>query len=270
MTDAAAPAVTHNVNINLDQLKGVGMLGVNRASAFLGFGLSREGAPPPKSVALTAESNYQFLPDPLPEQLAQEIQAEFNVWLVANALMELDRHFSLYLDDVWRVTEWIKSHPAPHRVGDEKDIGGGTNASNKLKMVLSALEADDDISSHIWSISNARNCLAHALGVVTERHAKTEGKLVLRWSAVQPKIIVGDVVYIIDQPIENPIPTGEGARVYLEMVTRERVWEMGEKVALNPRELHELCFFYVVAIDSVMEALHKKMNALGLLKVVEA
>lgn len=270
MTD---PAPQHQqITINADTLRDLGMRGVNRAAGFLGLGFIRAEAPLPTTITMSEFNRYQFLPEPLPEALAGELVKEFNAWLIGNALQELDRHFSLFVDEVWRLLDLTDAHekviPAGFKVSE---ISGDTNAGRKFEKVAERLGIPEARPDRLWSISNARNCLAHAAGTVTERHANdNKQRLKLIWLASEIKLVQGEHFVIIgEHPIQAPDP-GQEAQVVMQMVDRELTFEIGEQLRLTPVQLHELCLFYAILIDNIMASLGENFAAKGIPNLPQA
>ncbi|GAA0637276.1 hypothetical protein [Brevundimonas lenta] len=264
MTDAIPQR--QQITINADALRNIGMRGVNRAAGFLGLAFRRPDQPLPTTVTMAGFNRYQFLPEPLPEDLAGELVLEFNAWLIGNALQELDRHFSLFVDEVWRLMDLTDAHEKVVAAGFKvSEISGDTNAARKYEKVAERLGIPDARSDRLWSISNARNCLAHAAGTVTERHANDDRqRLKLVWLASEVRLVQGDEFVIIgEHPIQAPDPAQE-ARVEMQMLDRALTFAVGEHVRLTPVQLHELCLYYAIVIDTVMAALGQHFEAKGI------
>jgi len=246
MTDVAPDPERHHITINLDLLKSIGTKGVLRASGFLGLAFRRPDAPLPTSATLAGPNTYVFLPEPLPPELAAELVSEFNAWLIGNALQELDRHFSLFVDEVWRLLDLTEAHgqivPAGFAV---TEISQDTNAARKYEKVAERLTIDDPRSDRLWTISNARNCLVHAAGRVRERDTNdASGRLKLVWLAMEHRITQGDsYVVFADEPVQAPDPNQE-AQMVIAVVDREKFFDIGAPITLTPRELQELCLYY--------------------------
>jgi len=245
------------LKIDNDKLREIAKLGVRRAAAFLGVGLPVTENYIPASLALAQDSMWRFFAEPLPEQLGREAVREFRSWLVGNALRELDSHFSRFLDETWAMLAWSKLHgtivSSAHTV---KQISNETNAAKKLGMLMRELGDAEPDTSMLWSMSNARNCLTHNLGVVAPRHANSDGALLIRWSAFETRIQQGDqhivVPPVIIGGLQAPDPSQE-ADLVMVIVEREKRFAVGEKIELKPGELHEICIYYSRLTDKVME-----------------
>lgn len=266
MTDTTNQPEHHAITVDLSKLKEIGLKGINRASGFLGLAFRRPDQPLPESAALVGTNTYHFLPDPLPPELAGELVREFNAWLVGNALQELDRHFTLFLDEVWRLLDLTDIHNTVV-AGDfaPSEISQDTNAGKKFDKIAERLAVKEPQGPRLWSISNARNCLAHGAGRVRERDANFYKKqMKIAWTAMEVRLQQGENYTVFaDEPVQAPDPSVE-ANVVMTMVEREKTFEIGEPLILTPRELHELCLFYLIVIDQVMEALGELFASKGI------
>ena len=266
--DRRSPEPDHrHVTINLELLKSIGTKGVLRASGFLGLAFRRPDAPLPKSATLHGTNTYVFLPEPLPVELATELVTEFNAWLIGNALQELDRYFSLFVDEVWRLLDLTESHGKVVPAGfAATEISQDTNAARKYEKVAERLAIADHRSDRLWTISNARNCLVHAAGRVRDRDANdASGRLKLVWMALEHRVTQGDrYVVFEDEPVQALDPNQE-AEMVIAVVNREKFFDIGAAITLTPRELHELCLYYSIVIDTVMTALGQWFAKKGIL-----
>ena len=142
-----------NFHLDLQQLSEISYKGIRRAAGFLGVGLNSIPEVP-TSAALDHHSMWRFLPEPLPETLGSQLAGEFRIWLIANALREIDLHFGLFIDDVWRLGQWARLHnsrvPWDHTVSD---ISQETNAASKYAKTLDSLGVTNQDVSFLWSLS---------------------------------------------------------------------------------------------------------------------
>lgn len=267
---ATATAPMAHLHFDVDKVTKRGIKGVNRAAAFLGMGLIPTRRAPPKSVTIEGGITWRFLPDPLPENLAKQIALEYKDWLIGNALRELDLHFSLYLDEVWRVTQWGSLHGktvrSDHRI---KEIEGDTNAANKLSRITELLGEENAHAEHLWSLSNARNCFSHNAGIVSERYAKSGGKLKLSWMTFDIELVQGDNVLNITRenfPLSAPDTTKE-AQIRATFRPHERLFEIGQRIDLSEHELNEICGFYYISITETSKKLHDFLISRGIRSV---
>jgi len=254
--------------IDPKQLREIGKQGVRRAAAFLGIGLPLTETYIPSSLALEQHSMWRFFPEPVPEPLGRDAVREFRSWLVGNALRELDTYFSLFLDETWKLLTWSKLHgTAVSSTHTVKQISDETNAAKKLRLVMRTLGDEEPDTSMLWSMSNARNCLTHNLGLVAPRYAKSDGALLIRWTAFEARI-QQRTQYIVVPPViidglQAPDPSQE-ADVVMAIVEREKRFAIGEKIELTPGELHEICVYYSRVTDLVTEKFIADLVARGI------
>lgn len=257
------------LNIECDKLLEIAKMGVRRAAAFLGVGLPITENYIPETLALTQHSFLHFFPEPLPEKVERDAVREFRSWLVGNALRELDLHFSLLLDETWTVLDWAKLHRTRVSTAAEapKPISSETNAAKKLGMVMRELGDAEPDTSMLWSMSNARNCLTHNLGVVRPRDANSNGALLIDGLPFEYRLQQGDQCVVLRAPVvdelEAPDPSQEADFVSI-FVEREKRFAVAEKIELTPGDLHEICVYYSRLADQVMERVTADFLARGI------
>src|SRR5215213_5828696 len=82
---------TIHVNLSLPAIQEHAYIGVNRAAAFLGLVEKITENDIPRSLSLGTTIKLQLIPDPISDDLADEIRASFRTWVIGNALKELDQ-----------------------------------------------------------------------------------------------------------------------------------------------------------------------------------
>jgi len=255
--------------ISVPRLREKSMLGVRRAAAFLGIGISTATSGSPR-LALTDQSAWRFFPDPAPEELTREAVEEFIIWVIGNAIRELDSHFSGFLDEVWLACEFAKLHGTEVAADfAPKGIDQKTNAASKFEIVLRALDSANDDTGALRSLSAARNSLSHSHGVVTDRYTNLKGALEVRWLGLEARLQQGDTYIVIgaspgDFGIQAPDPS-LGATVQVVVVERTKKFAVGQRITLAPLDLHEICFFYMHLTERVLDALQDYLRRQGIL-----
>lgn len=262
------PRVTRKeIRLDRNTLRETAYLGVRRAAAFLAIGLNTTEEYIPQSLALTNLSMWHLFPEPLPEQSAREAVKEFRTWLISNALRELDAHFSLFLDNTCFAVRLSKLHGTRVRTDHViKMITAETNAAKKYGIVMNELGEDKPGASMLWSLSNARNCLTHNRGVVTDRYSNSSGSLSIKWLGIQGRLVQGEHQIILPpifDALQAPDPSKE-AFVEIAMIEREKRFGIGQRIELTPNDLHEICFYYLRLTDQVVERLTANLAARGI------
>lgn len=263
----AEPITRVHMTIDFAKLRDIAYLGVRRAAAFLSIGLSRTENYIPASLALSEHSNWRFFPEPLPEAAGHDAVKEFRSWLIDNALRELDLRFSLFLDATTSLRKWSELHEvrvrSDHKINENLNQ---TNAAKKFTRLMKELWIPTPDASMLWSLSNARNCLSHAAGIVTLRHANSDGYLSIRWLGLEPRIAQGDkytVVPPVFDSLQAPDPSQE-ADLIIVVVEREKQFGLGTKVELSAYDLHEICFYYQQLTEQVLQQFAAYLRARGI------
>jgi hypothetical protein len=255
------------IKLDLGKLKEFSVLGIRRAAAFLGVGINSTESWQNPSLVLDGELRWQFFPDALSEARLKEVVEEFRVWIIGNAMRELDANFNIFLDEAWQAKEWMKLHnsrvPSNHAV---RSIAGGTNAANKFEKLLRDIGGDQGNVERLKTLSNFRNCLTHGRGVVGPRYINSNGKMIIKWLAFD--VIIKDNSTNQEITMESAIVGQkvfkDGAEVYLKVCERNREFELNSQAFLSPKDLHELCFFYLQITDQAVGALREYLEGLGI------
>lgn len=257
------------LHFDLDKLKDVAIRSVRRAATFLGIGINSTSDWHTQTLTLQAQSMWRFVPDPLPEGFLEHAVYEFRTWIAANALRELDAGFNTFLDQAWNILAWSKLHGT--RVKSDHTIKGieaDTNAASKYEKVITEAGAQPHDLPELKSLSNLRNCLTHSHGVVTSRHLNTDKALLVQWKGFEMRLQQEDVYVVFpcpmpEQGIQAPDPS-KPAQVVGVVVSREKRFEVSKPVALEPSELHEICWGYLRRTDEVTDAILADMRKRGI------
>ncbi len=257
-----------HLKIDLDQLKEVSLHSVRRAAAFLAIGLNSTADWRTQSLSLGSHSTWRFLPEPATEALLEEATFEYRNWVIGNSLRELDSGFNIFLDQAWNALSLALLSGTRIRSDHVvKSIEADTNAASKYEKLIRASNAEPKDLETLRSISNLRNRLSHARGLVTARHANTNGELIVRWLGLETRLHQDGKYVVIPSPVP---PQGirvsdpdKPAEVVAVVVQRERKFRIGHSVSLEPAELHEICWGYLVRTDEIISAILAEMGRRG-------
>lgn len=244
------------------------MRGPLRAAAFLGLAERFLEGDLPRSLGIGGNMQIALLPDPVPDEMAAELGPEFRHWVISNSLRELDQFLSLMLDECWDMVEAcrIVAGQRPPNYQWQR-IDRQTNVAEKHRLVLEAAgrfaapHLDDN--EFLATLSNARNCISHNLGVVDARRAPS-GSLTVRWLCFRTAIVTSDAVYFMDD-VELPfeVPGEEGGEVRLEVVIAEREFALGERIIVTPHELMQIALLYQMIVERVVGAMVEHAREAG-------
>ena len=260
---------TVHLHFDLDNLKISSHRNVKRCAAMLAIAMNSTSDWRQQSLSLTSESMYNFLNDPNSDELRELVTKEFRIWVAGNILRELDAGFSLFLDRAWSMLAWSKHHGSAIKSDYTiKTIESDTNSAKKYERIMRAADADPIDGESLRSLSTLRNCLAHAQGIVTDRHRNTPTALVANWRAWEMRLYQDGDYSVLTSAIIEPdkqIPDQtKPAQLVGVVVDRRREFCLGEPIVLTPLDLHEICWGYLTRTDEVIGAIQRDMLSRGI------
>lgn len=125
---------------------------------------------------------------------------------------------------------------------DRKGLG------TKLTMLKEKFGIEPRSPAHLSTLWDARNCLTHRRGVVSERDCNVSDGLEVKWIGV-------DFVYVAPDGAEKKVVPGmlvNGGGFEARSIERVRLFKVGERINFSPAELSEICWFTLVQSDSIM------------------
>lgn len=253
------PQTERILNFDINGMQQRAYVGIRRSAAFLGMSERFIEGEFPRSLTLGQNVKRQFLPDPFPEEAVSELRDNWRAWITGNALRELDQFLSLFMDDAFDITQQAKlvagEYPPSHQW---QRIARITNVADKHRRVLEAAsrfhEPHTEDQSCLISLSHARNCLSHDLGIVTPKRAKN-GLLTVQWLDLRTIIEQGDKTFILEEQ-KLPFsldPDGPEGRVLVRVEKTERRFALGDHIWFTPDDLLGICLFYQMVIDRVAQ-----------------
>ncbi|HXC41781.1 MAG TPA: hypothetical protein VN667_22830 [Burkholderiales bacterium] len=249
---------TLEFHVDLDKMLNVALKGVRRASIFMGLGVNAALDPRLDQYQLTNITNISFAPDNLPVNEIEEMKGEFRIWIEANGLRELVETFSVYLDHVHRAALAFKAHGSRTALSilqAEQVKFRSQGFPNKINILNGKFSICPNHPVHLKSINNARNCLAHRLGIVGSDDVKN-GPLQILWlgTAVFINTPSGEKHDFRSIP-ESGLPLPDGGEVTLQLEERRRLLNQGDRVALSTIDLAEICMFFDIEARAIQHSL---------------
>ncbi len=223
-----------------------------RSACFLGFGLNSARDDRLQDFSLSKEINLQFLPSNLPVQKIDEFKGEFEKWIVSNGLRELIEGFTIFLDRIFECSllasknkkKLDESVGATIRKIKNKGLPG------KQRALREHFDIKSDFSKHLKTIYEARNCLAHAQGVVTDGYFNDGETLKITWRVCEILVVREDGSEEVIEMKQGTEPIPGPGTIAKRTVTRERVFCRGDQVHLSVKDLAEICIFAYLGCDS--------------------
>lgn len=243
---------------------------LRRATAFLGYAVNSTDGPPLRSVRLKAPIELSVgVPDPLPMEQRQIFQRDFRNWAIGQALIELDQSYQRFVASSIETRNDLEQFRA-HRTlcAAQKPNLANTWAVHE-QFYSSGGPADQgrlDEAGYLRSLGNARNCLAHDSGSVTERRLTEGDTMPVRWPGrdMYQTLHNGERQIL---PRERPIKIRRkdvGTTLSVEQVVRERIYRTGDILVFSPTDLSEIIFFYQSLAMQIGAELHRLVEKAGM------
>jgi len=245
------------LNINYDSILEISLKGIRRAYVFLGLGYNAAVDPNFTNYSMTDVSIIQIGLGQVDSTTLSEFKRNFLVWVTGNGLRELIESFNNYLDKIFDASLAIAVSKGVFTVSKAKNMYQKFERYG-LKKKLCNLNREYEISAknpdELQSINLARNALSHNRGIVTSNHCNEDNHLVIRWNGVDilfPDKHGKDIV--ITSPIKEPIESA-GGTLRVRMAKRELRFPVGKVIKIPPKDLAEMCFFFIVEAKEIFNS----------------
>lgn len=243
------------ININLSDIKNTAIKGVRRTAVFLGLGINASNDNRLVNYELADISPIHLIPSGLPEDTIDHFKSEFGKWIVCCGMRELIEWFALFLDQLHHACLLMKLHANEvsqddvstwHRAYHYKGI------EDKIKVLNTRLGFDVSEIIDVSTIQVLRNCLAHRAGTVSRQDLNDENKMTLKWLgfSVYVKEPDGNSIDLL-LPIIDAVELKKGGDVLMGIVEKEKSFDLGEVIHLDPKELLELCNYILICTEKV-------------------
>lgn len=238
-------------HIDFDLISNIVTTGVRRAAVFMGLGINAATNEDFSDYDLSRMTMLTFVPK-ADRATTLHYKEEFGRWIVTCGIRDLVETYALYMDrlveacllmccskGLFKEEDTIKIKKDFIRVGIREKY-------TRLEDMFGIISPGKDC---INTISIARNCLVHRLGVVGDIDCDSRGELNIEWMAFDVSVMTKKGEKIL---LELPIPS-EGIRleseghIITEYVKRSLTFERGNQVIFSPKELSEICHFFLVS-----------------------
>jgi len=263
-----------NINIDVDKLRDIAHTGVRRAILFMGLGLnaaSREDFNDYELRKLPIDPGQtslpiEFFPENLPADRVLAFKESFATWIVGCGLRELLEHYALFLDQIHRYALLVFQVKGKlgriNPIKEQQLFNRRLGIPDKLATLHKRFSIAPSDQESINQLYDARNCLAHDLGIIGSQRCDPDGNLTLTWRTLDV-IARGDttgtehlIVNLIGKKTEEPLS------IIMQQVVRERKFAAGAKLALTKQDVWEICFFFNAhAIPSAIRSFVKFLKA---------
>jgi hypothetical protein len=256
----------HTLHIDLVKLADLAHTGVRRTAIFMGLGLHAAARDDFNDYQLgklplapeQTEMLMDFFPQDLSAERVKEFKAEFVRWVISTGMRELIEHFALLLDKVHEL-----SLTTLHNAGKLKELNLDKahqrfhfmGFARKFETLESRFGIKVPQAASLSAFYLARNAFTHHFGFVGANH-RSVGKdfLALTWNAFETVATGTDtgkgvpVVTLFGKKTTEPMEIG------VRKVTRERNYNVGDRIQFSQRDLSEICaFFSMMTIPEAMQ-----------------
>lgn len=189
-----------------------------------------------------------FVERDLPKQKVDQFKKEFSLWVIGCGLREMLEHYAIFLDNIHKYALLVlqtrellapgKDPQKLHKNFSGLGIGGKINKLSECFNI--SVKYRDEISA----LYQARNCLTHEFGVVSEKRIDpTTRKLRLKWTSI---LVIGkgeetgyetNIIDLHGKKME------EKTRILFRHQEHERAFAVGDKLNLSHQELWGICYF---------------------------
>lgn len=263
LTLTSAPDGKVGLHVDLRAFENPMKEALRRAAIFLGYAYHSSEVLPLKSINLNAPIVLDVgVPDPIPYAEQKGYQTEFTQWAIGQGLIEIDQSYHRYLvsalDTLADVDDFVKTRrlPSPRK----PNFANTWTVHEQFYATLGRRSPEhENESSYLRSLGNARNCLAHDSGVVTNRRMNGDTSVMpIRWPGRDMILIdKNGRRVVLPRDREHLVRAQDvGSTLSVEDVVREHDYAEGDRIALSQTDLSEIIFFYQILAMRVGSEMH--------------
>jgi hypothetical protein len=242
------------LSIDLDALAENGRVGARRAAAFIAMGQKAWTDESIKSAAVETPFSIQLLPDPLPDELANEVRRNFRLWVIGSAISEIVQGLSHFADRLFEIAVLVpySGKAVPQDALDHiRRCQADTNLHSKLQRT-SGLGPTLTLLEHTDSWTRARNSLAHNHGIIRDRDCSPNaGVLKVSWRQVE--------LSIDGHKIDNPVGlhVEKGDQLAISWVDGSKSFQLNDRISFSEQEIMNICLTAFAKVDNAVAELQK-------------
>jgi hypothetical protein len=248
-------------NIDFGKILEVALKGVRRATVFLGLGVNAALDTNFNKYQLTEIAQIQLLPQEVDARTLSHFKDEFKTWVVGNGLRELIETFSVFLERLHEACLVIENHVKPISLKDLAEQQAGFvkyGLPKKFTVMKEKFSVGPKHPVQLLTLNKARNCLTHRRGLVERIDCNLTDSLKVSW--------VGADIFVQTPSgekhlLEKGLVLAEGGDIMLQFLERERVFPVGSVVRFSPKELAEICWFFIREAQTTCETAAEFANS---------
>jgi len=257
-----------HINIDLVQVRETARRGVRRTAVFLGLGLNAARDPRLVDFQLADLSPISLLPSAVPDETLAHFKSEYARWTTTCGLRELIETFAVFLDQVHHALLLMATNK--HQITeDDAAIWGRAfpfkGIDDKLKKLKNRFSVQPSHASHLASVQQLRNCFTHRRGIVGLDDCQNGTHLAVSWMGFDAfgEHEGGETVELM-LPLTEPVHFPNGGTIGFRYTERTRLFPLGSRVEVDPRDLLEICNFVLWSADEITDATGAYARAIGI------
>ena len=258
----------HQINIDLSQIKEISLKGIGRAAVFMGLGINAARTDEFKDYHLSNETFLRIIPENVDNAQVKDFKKHFEQWIISCGLRELIETFSVYLCAIFKACLLASINKKKMLIEDpDKQLKSfeWKGVEKQLKTLRDRFNVKTSKEIYFKTINQVRNCITHRRGIVGVEDLGDKNCLRICWWALEPFIATpsGEI------PINPQIPEGgiylkDGGTICLRVVEKEREFQLGEVIKLNPNDLYEICLLVTLATEDILKSTFDFLKSTGI------
>lgn len=218
-------------------------------------------------VRKVEEAEYKISPFVAAQQLHEpipfsEVKDEHLLWCLKNAFTGAIDRIGEFLEEcrvlgnLYRLGPTTISGEDWLRIGtSERRQFDGKGFPDKIEYLRQEFDATSQFEGHILTLNQARNCLVHRLGVVSQKDVKGKEFFTIRWHAM--RIVVIDSVTGEETLLPQLTPTKNESTVNLRVGPVEKQFRVGDRIRLSPDELNYTMWTFRSFALEILQAIER-------------
>lgn len=244
--------------IDFKEILEIAHIGVRRASIFMGLGVNAALDETFTNYQLTHLTGLQLVPDNVPPETLENFKTEFKTWIEGNGFRELVESFLSFLDRIHQAAYIMKKTGIKIKVSELQERQKNFEKQglpNKLNLLATEFGIMPKHPEYIKSLNRARNCLTHRRGIVGVEDLADVKICRINWLGADLFIQTSSGErHLIEDCIKNKKSFPEDTMVMMQMVERERQFDLRSQMTLSTRDLAEICWFFQREATSTIES----------------
>ena len=218
-------------------------------------------------VRKVEEAEYKVSPFAAAQQLHEplpfsKVKDEYLFWCLKNAFTEAIDRIGEFLEEcrvlatLYRLGSTTINGEEWNRIWTtEREEFDWKGFPHKIEYLREKCGATSQFEGHVLTLNQARNCLVHRLGVVSQKDSKGKEFFTMKWHAM--RIVIIDSVTGEETFLPQLTPTKNESMVNVRIGPVEKQFRIGDSIRLSPDELnYTMWTFHSFALE-ILQAIER-------------